>query len=108
MIGDEADLALARLRAQLARQRMLGTMSEIRDRLHPGTLVGEVLETVRERGEEIAADMVEGVKERPGRAAMFAGLAALFLARKPIASGVKSLLLGAKGDETDGQETDRA
>lgn len=92
MIGDEADLALARLRAQLARQRLLGTLGEIRDRLHPRTIAHDVWDTVRERGGDIAADVVDGVREKPGRAAAIAGLVALLMARKPIVSGVKSLL----------------
>jgi hypothetical protein len=100
MIGDEADLELARRRAYLARRHLLRTLTEIRDRLHPRALAGEAWEKVRDRGEEMAAGAVRSVKEKPGRAAAIAGAVALFLARKPIADGVKALL--ARGDADDG------
>lgn len=102
MIGDEADLELARRRAYLARRHLTRTLTEIRDRLHPRVLAGEAWEKVRDRGEEMAAQAVRGVKEKPGRAAAVAGALALFLARKPIAKGVKSLLARGDDEETDG------
>ncbi len=104
MIGDEADLALARLRAELARKRLLGTLGDIRDRLNPRTLAEEAWESVRERGGEAAAEMVRTVREKPGRSAAIAGAIALFMARRPIARGVMSLLNRGNEDETDGAE----
>lgn len=100
MIGDEADIELARLRAQLARQRLLGTLGQIRGRLQPSALAADAWETIRDRGGDALVDVAESVKAKPGRAVAIAGLVALFLARRPIADGVRSLLQGHQ-DETD-------
>lgn len=100
MIGDKADLELARRRADIARRRLLATLGELRERLHPRALAGEAWDRVRDRGEDMAAEVIQGVKEKPGRTAAIAGALALFLARKPIAEGVRSLL--AHGDDERG------
>lgn len=107
MIGDEADLELARRRAYLARRHLLRTLTEIRDRLHPRALAGEAWEKVRDRGEEMAAGAVRSVKEKPARAAAIAGAVALFLARKPIADSVKALLVRGDADDEGGEAVER-
>lgn len=100
MIGDKADLANARAQADLARGRLVATLGELQQRLHPRALMKEAWEELRERGTEMADDAIRSAKEKPGRTAAIAGAVALFLARKPIAHGVMSLL-DRRHDETE-------
>ena len=108
MIGDKTDLANARARADAARTRLAGTLGRIQARLHPRALMKEAWEEVREQGGELAAKAMRDVQEKPGRTAAIAGAVALFLAREPIARGVKHLLGGADDDAEHDAEDDNA
>lgn len=72
----------ARARSQSARQRLLGTIDEMQGRLNPVTLAQDAVENVAGR---LLRDGVETVRSRPKMIAAAAGLAVLFMARKPLA-----------------------
>lgn len=72
----------AQARARSARQRLFGTLDEMQGRLNPVTLAQDAVENVAGR---LLRDSVETVRSRPKVIAAAAGLAALFIARKPIA-----------------------
>ena len=92
-MSDEAPppaLVEARARSQHARQRLFGTLDEMQARLNPVTLAQNAVETV---AGGLVRDGVETVRKRPKAIAAAAGLAVLFMARKPLA---RLLWRGAK------------
>lgn len=100
MSDEELPVSLleARARSQSARQRLLGTLDEMQGRLNPVTLAQDAVENVAGR---LVRDSVQAVRARPKAIAAAAGLAVLFLARKPLAkllwSGTKrATAAGAK------------
>ena len=96
----------ARARSQNARQRLLGTLDEMQGKLNPVTLAQDAVENVAGR---LMRDSVQAVRARPKAIAAAAGLAVLFMARKPLAkllwsgtkrataAGAKSLKRSKKG-----------
>lgn len=92
MSGTEEDVERARQKALRARAQLAGTMGEILDRLHPRTLLSEVVENVRERGQGLADQAVDAARARPVAAsAMAAAVLALF-ARGPISKALGTLI----------------
>ena len=83
-------LAEARARSDNARKRLFGTLDEMQTRLNPVTLAQDAVETV---ASGLLRDGVETVRKRPRAIAAAAGLAVLFMARKPLA---RLLWRGAK------------
>lgn len=108
MSDDQLPVSLleARARSQSARQRLLGTLDEMQGRLNPVTLAQDAVENVAGR---LVRDSVQAVRARPRAIAAAAGLAVLFMARKPLAkllwsgtkrataAGAKSLKRSKKG-----------
>lgn len=96
----------AQARARNARQRLFGTLEEMQGRLNPVTLAQDAVENVAGR---LVRDSVQAVRARPKAIAAAAGLAVLFMARKPLgkllwsgtkratAAGAKSLKRSKKG-----------
>ena len=96
----------AQARSRSARQRLFGTLEEMQGRLNPVTLAQDAVENVAGR---LVRDGVETIRSRPKVIAAAAGLAALFMARKPLArllwtgtkrataAGAKSLKRSKKG-----------
>ncbi|WP_343519835.1 hypothetical protein [Sphingomonas sp.] len=85
-----APLLEARARSQSARQRLFGTLDEMQGKLNPVTLAQDAVETV---ASGLVRDGIETVRKRPKAIAAAAGLAVLFMARKPLA---RLLWTGAK------------
>ena len=81
----------ARQRAEAARRQLVGTATELQERLRPGTIASNAWEGVKDRSGELADDAVEAVKARPVAAASVLAAFTLFLARKPIKSTVSKL-----------------
>jgi hypothetical protein len=77
----------------------MNTVSELQQRLKPGTIAGNAWEGVKERTGDMAGDAVEAVKARP--VVVSAALAAftLFLARSPIKSAVSRLFSSDEDDD---------
>ncbi|APR53250.1 DUF3618 domain-containing protein [Sphingomonas koreensis] len=108
MSDDQLPVSLleARARSQNARQRLLGTLDEMQGKLNPVTLAQDAVENVAGR---LMRDSVQAVRARPRAIAAAAGLAVLFMARKPLAkllwsgtkrataAGAKSLKRSKKG-----------
>lgn len=108
MSDDQLPVSLleARARSQSARQRLLGTLGDMQGRLNPVTLAQDAVENVAGR---LVRDSVQAVRARPKAIAAAAGLAVLFMARKPLAkllwsgtkrataAGAKSLKRSKKG-----------
>lgn len=108
MSDDQIPVSLleAQARSRSARQRLLGTLDEMQGRLNPVTLAQDAVENVAGR---LLRDSVETVRSRPKVIAAAAGLAVLFMARKPLArllwqgtkrataAGAKSLKRSRKG-----------
>ena len=61
IVGVEA----AKAEAALAREQMLATAHELQARLRPASLGRDAVEAVRRKGETIADDAVDFVRERP-------------------------------------------
>ncbi|MFN3388677.1 MAG: DUF3618 domain-containing protein [Allosphingosinicella sp.] len=88
-----------KIAAELARQRLTGTVTQLQHRLKPATLAGNAWDGVKERSADIADDAIEAVKARPVAASAAVGAVTLFLARQPIRSAF-SWLFAKKPDET--------
>lgn len=76
------ELSEAQARSQNARQRLLGTLGEMQTRINPVTLAQDAVETV---ATGLMRDSIRTVRARPGAIAAAAGVAVLFMARKPLA-----------------------
>ena len=81
----EADVARAQQRVAAAREKLLGSTHALQERLSPAVLADDAWKAAREKGQEVAAEAVRQVRQRPVISSAAAiGLAA-FVARKPIA-----------------------
>ena len=81
----EADVARAEAKVAAAREKLLGSTQALQARLKPSVLADDAWNVAREKGQEVAAEAVRAVKQRPViSSAAAVGLAA-FIARKPIA-----------------------
>ena len=98
------DIRRAKLEAELARQRLSTTVSQLQDRLSPGTLATNAWEGVKEKSADMADDAVQAVKARPVAVSAALGAFTLFLARQPIRSAVS--WLWPRKRETDLVTTD--
>ena len=73
-----SDLSKAKADAAIAREQLLSTAHEIQGRLRPKHIAGEAVDGIKRRGEALAEDAVDAVKNRPVAAsAAVAGVAAL-------------------------------
>ena len=81
----QADIARAEEQVAAAREKLLGSTHALQARLKPSVLADDAWKAAREKGQEVAADAVRAVRERPVISSAAAiGLAA-FVARRPIA-----------------------
>lgn len=81
----EDELERAQADADAARARLMGNVHALQARLAPNSLVGDVVDAVREKGGDVVDGAARAVAKRPAVASAAAvGLVAL-LARKPIA-----------------------
>lgn len=92
------DIRRAKIEAELARERLSSTVSQLQQRLKPGTLASNAWEGVKEKGADVADDAVHAVKARPVAVSAALGAFTLFLARNPIRSAF-SWLRSRKADE---------
>lgn len=86
----EERLEHAQARATRARDRLVADLLAIKERLMPARLFGDLWRKSKSTGAEAAAVSAEAIKARPGVAVGVVALAALFLARKPIARAISS------------------
>lgn len=91
MSAADIRIAVKRGQAEAARERLVGTVEEIKLRLAPKTIANEAWEGAKDKGAAVAESAVTSVRERPALAAGVAAGAALILARKPIISLLSGL-----------------
>ena len=94
MSAPEIRIAVKRGQAEAARERLVGTVEEIKRRLAPKSIAQEAWEGAKDKGAAVADSAVTTVRERPALAAGVAAGAALILARKPIISLLTGLFGG--------------
>jgi hypothetical protein len=99
-VTDTPDIAAARIEAERARARLMGTAHELQERLRPGTLARDAWEGAKNKGADLAEDAVDAVRARPVTATGVVAALALFLAREPLMDLAAKL--------TDGVSTKRA
>jgi hypothetical protein len=105
------EILQARRRAELARRNLMGTVTELQQRLKPGTIASTAWEGVTEKASDVADGAVEAVKARPVAVSAALGAFTLFLARQPLKSAVSWLftrkpdgdLVTTRLDNADGQ-----
>jgi len=88
------ELERAKLDAELAKKRLTSTMSTLQDRLKPGNLASEAWSGVRGKGEELADNTMQTVKDRPAAAGGILAVIILYLARHPLLSLASRLFNG--------------
>ncbi len=81
----EADVARAQEQVNAAREKLLGSTHALQERLSPSVLADGAWKAAREKGQEVAAEAVRAVKQRPVISSAAAVGFAAFVARKPIA-----------------------
>lgn len=90
----KAELRARQAEAIAARERFMGTLHELQHRLSPKTIANDVKEKAKEKADEVVTAAKDGAthaRENPGQAAAFAVPVVLFLFRKPIWRGLKTL-----------------
>ena len=88
-MSDE-DIDRARLRAARAKGRLIDGLETLKERLMPRAVARMFLKATKEEASDVAAAGVNAIKAKPALIAGAAGIAALFLARKPIARAISS------------------
>lgn len=86
----DTDIARARLRAVRAKAQLTDTLRVLKARFMPRAIARHLAVATKEKAVDVAEATVDTVKARPGVAVGVAALAALFLARKPIARAISS------------------
>lgn len=84
MTGDDNDLAIARLRAKVARARLAGTLVDIQARLKPKALIREAVQEMKEAAQEVARDGLDSLKRHPIALAGATVALSLLFARGPL------------------------
>lgn len=100
MSADTPEIAAARIEAERARGRLMGTARELQERLSPARLSRDAWHGAKTKGADLAEDAVDAVRSRPAVAGGVAAAIALFLAREP--------LIDLAGKITDGVGEKRA
>lgn len=93
--ADTEDLKRAKIGAELAKKRFSATSSTLQERLKPGNLASEAWSGARGRGEDLADNALQTVKDRPVAASGIAAAIVVFLAREPLWKAVSWLFRGS-------------
>lgn len=78
-------LEKARIEAAAARERLLGSVHAVQERLRPSTIANDVWDEVRDRGEAAVEKATQVATERPVATSAAALGVAAFVLRRPIA-----------------------
>lgn len=89
----DADLKLASAKAEAAEARadLNRTLATLQRRLDPRSIARTTIDTVRDRGEEMADDAVEFARRRPVATGAAAAAAVALVANRPIRKGLAAL-----------------
>lgn len=100
-------IARARGEADEAKARLMNTVEEAKARLAPGKLASDAVQSAKDKSIVVADDAVTAVKDNPGLTAGVATVAALYIARKPLFSAVRSFFRSSDPD-TAPHQNDKA
>ena len=92
---EDPQVLLAAERAKLARQQLVAGLTELRERLSPGTIADSLVAGIKSKSVDAVETGVDTVRENRWAVAGIATVGALFFARRPIAAMFES-----KNDET--------
>ena len=88
MSKDTPEIAAARIEAERARARLMGTARELQDELlellSPHNWARDIWEGAKEKGADLAEEAVDAVAKRPAIASGVVAALALFFAREPL------------------------
>lgn len=83
-MSDTPKITAARIEADRARARLMGTARELQERLSPGTIAQSAWDGAKAKGADLAEDAVDAVRRRPAIASAVVAAVTLFLAREPL------------------------
>lgn len=86
----EEGIAIAKARTSAARGRLVSSLLRLKNSVMPGALARKLVHAATDKAADAADAGAQAVRARPAVAAGVAALAALFLARKPIARAISS------------------
>jgi ElaB/YqjD/DUF883 family membrane-anchored ribosome-binding protein len=81
---DSPQVAAARIEAERARAKLMGTAHELQDRLSPKTLTRDAWEGAKTKGADLVEEAVDAVKARPLATTGIVAAITMFLAREPL------------------------
>lgn len=84
----DESIARAQARSNRARAQLGDALAALRDRLLPRTIARNLVQAGKDKATDTVHAGTDAVKARPGLALGAAAVAALFLARKPIARAI--------------------
>lgn len=96
--ADTQDLKRAKIEAEVAKKRFSATATTLQERLKPANLASDAWNGAREKGEDLADNALQTVKERPVAASGIAAAIVVFLAREPLWKVVSRLFRGSDKD----------
>lgn len=96
---DTQDLKRAKIEAEVAKKRFSATASTLQERLKPANLANEAWMGAREKGEDLADNALQTVKDRPVAASGIAAAIVVFLARQPLWNAVSWLFRGRRNKD---------
>lgn len=83
-MNEDRAVDAARIEAERARARLMGSAQELQERLSPKTLARGAWEGAKDKGADLAEDAVDAVRARPLAAGGAVAALTLFLAREPL------------------------
>ena len=92
---DEERLADAAADVDRTREALVSTVRALTQQFEPHRLVGEIWETAKVKGADLAEDAVDAVRARPLAATGVIAAIAMFLAREPLFDLAGKLVNGA-------------
>jgi ElaB/YqjD/DUF883 family membrane-anchored ribosome-binding protein len=84
MSTDKPEQVAARVEAERARAKLMGTAHELQTRLSPGTIANNAWTGAKTRSADLAEEAVDVVRTRPAMAGGVAAAVGLFLVRNPL------------------------
>ncbi|GAA4718336.1 DUF3618 domain-containing protein [Sphingomonas lutea] len=98
---DTPAIAAARIEAERSRARLMGTATELQDRLSPKTLARGAWEGAKIKGADLAEEAVDAVRARPVAAGGLVAALTLFLAREPLINLAQKLAGGVSSKRAE-------
>ena len=102
-----AQLHRAEAKSQQARDRLIGTLTELQQRLSPKVLMAEARDEFQEKASELLDEGIAFAKARPGMVAVVIAGVIAWLFRGPILRSLWSAISGLGGNRTGRSGVDR-